>query len=174
VPIWQDDQTHRVQEQEAIHRKGFPHRPRSQLYVLLLPPRLQLRLSPPHFLVLLAADIGEAGKARIIAMGFPSEGSESMYRNPMSEVQRFLEMRHKDHYRVRLSPLSLGRSVRARCCVAAPLFVLCARLSELFLARVSRSTTSALNESTTRGSSTLSLAFPLTITTGTTPPAHHA
>lgn len=44
--------------------------------------------------------IGETGKARILAMGFPSEGSESVYRNPMSEVQRFLELRHKGHYRV--------------------------------------------------------------------------
>jgi len=37
---------------------------------------------------------------QIIAMGFPSEGSESMYRNPMSEVQRMLEMKHKDRYKV--------------------------------------------------------------------------
>lgn len=48
-----------------------------------------------------STDIGETGKARILAMGFPSEGSESVYRNPMSEVQRFLELRHKGHYRVR-------------------------------------------------------------------------
>ncbi len=54
-----------------------------------------LVVSPPQL------DIGETGKARILAMGFPSEGSESVYRNPMSEVQRFLELRHKGHYRVR-------------------------------------------------------------------------
>ncbi len=40
-------------------------------------------------------------------MGFPSEGSESMYRNPMSEVQRLLELKHKDHYKVSLSTLAL-------------------------------------------------------------------
>ncbi|KAL6066495.1 putative Phosphatidylinositol 3 4 5-trisphosphate 3-phosphatase [Balamuthia mandrillaris] len=36
----------------------------------------------------------------IMAMGFPSEGSESIYRNPMTEVQRLLETKHKDCYRV--------------------------------------------------------------------------
>ena len=36
----------------------------------------------------------------IIAMGFPSEGSESLYRNPMSEVQRFFDVRHKDHFKI--------------------------------------------------------------------------
>jgi len=37
---------------------------------------------------------------RIIAMGFPSDGRESIYRNPMGEVQKLLEMKHKDHYKV--------------------------------------------------------------------------
>lgn len=36
----------------------------------------------------------------IIAMGFPSEKLESIYRNSMTEVQRFLQERHANHYRV--------------------------------------------------------------------------
>ena len=37
---------------------------------------------------------------RIIAMGFPSENAEGIYRNPRSEVQAFFEKRHSDHYKV--------------------------------------------------------------------------
>jgi len=37
---------------------------------------------------------------RLIAMGFPSESVEGVYRNPFKEVFRFLETYHKDHYRV--------------------------------------------------------------------------
>jgi len=37
---------------------------------------------------------------RIIAMGFPSEQIEGVYRNPMSEVSKFLTTRHKDHFMV--------------------------------------------------------------------------
>eukprot|EP01101_Sappina_pedata_P006239 TRINITY_DN3060_c0_g1_i1.p1 TRINITY_DN3060_c0_g1~~TRINITY_DN3060_c0_g1_i1.p1 ORF type:complete len:562 (-),score=138.67 TRINITY_DN3060_c0_g1_i1:92-1708(-) len=37
---------------------------------------------------------------RIIAMGFPSEKAEQLYRNPMSKVQKFLKSRHQDHYKV--------------------------------------------------------------------------
>eukprot|EP00762_Andalucia_godoyi_P008239 ANDGO_02994.mRNA.1 Phosphatidylinositol 3 len=37
---------------------------------------------------------------QIIAMGFPSQGREAMFRNPMAECQRFAETRHKDHYKV--------------------------------------------------------------------------
>ncbi|TRY78470.1 hypothetical protein TCAL_06810 [Tigriopus californicus] len=37
---------------------------------------------------------------RIIAMGFPAKGFESLYRNAMSDVKRFLELRHGDHYMV--------------------------------------------------------------------------
>ena len=33
---------------------------------------------------------------RIIAMGFPSQGFEAAYRNPMSEVQRFFTTATKD------------------------------------------------------------------------------
>ncbi len=36
----------------------------------------------------------------IIAMGFPSEGLEGAYRNPMPEVQKFLDQRHPDSYKV--------------------------------------------------------------------------
>lgn len=36
----------------------------------------------------------------VLAMGFPSEKMERMYRNPLSEVARFLETRHGGHYRV--------------------------------------------------------------------------
>ncbi|EGG24421.1 protein tyrosine phosphatase [Cavenderia fasciculata] len=37
---------------------------------------------------------------RVIAMGFPSEKVEGVFRNPMKEVQKFLDQYHKDHYRV--------------------------------------------------------------------------
>ncbi|KAJ9458501.1 Phosphatidylinositol 3 [Diplonema papillatum] len=37
---------------------------------------------------------------RLIAMGFPSHGTEGYYRNPIEEVERFFESRHKGHYRI--------------------------------------------------------------------------
>ena len=37
---------------------------------------------------------------RIIAMGFPSEDVESIYRNPYSDVYRLLETQHRDRYSV--------------------------------------------------------------------------
>lgn len=36
----------------------------------------------------------------LIAMGFPSENVEGVYRNPFKEVFRFLEQMHKDRYKV--------------------------------------------------------------------------
>jgi phosphatidylinositol-3,4,5-trisphosphate 3-phosphatase and dual-specificity protein phosphatase PTEN len=37
---------------------------------------------------------------RLIAMGYPSEEIEGLYRNPYSEVYRFLELNHRGHYKV--------------------------------------------------------------------------
>ena len=38
----------------------------------------------------------------VVAMGFPSEGMEGMFRNPMIEVQKFFETRHPQSYRYNL------------------------------------------------------------------------
>eukprot|EP00042_Codosiga_hollandica_P026069 m.120576 g.120576 ORF g.120576 m.120576 type:complete len:726 (-) comp52085_c0_seq1:1050-3227(-) len=37
---------------------------------------------------------------RLIAMGFPSDGTESLYRNKMVDVQRFFETKHQGRYKV--------------------------------------------------------------------------
>ena len=37
---------------------------------------------------------------RIIAMGFPSHGRESYFRNPIDEVERFFEQRHAKRFRI--------------------------------------------------------------------------
>jgi len=37
---------------------------------------------------------------RIIAMGFPSVGTESIYRNGMVDVQRFFNERHESHFKI--------------------------------------------------------------------------
>lgn len=42
----------------------------------------------------------ENGRGRIIAMGFPAEGLSTAWRNPLSEVRRFLELNHLNRYRV--------------------------------------------------------------------------
>lgn len=36
----------------------------------------------------------------IIAMGFPSEGKEALYRNRMEDVEQFFSFYHKDHFRI--------------------------------------------------------------------------
>jgi len=36
----------------------------------------------------------------VVAMGFPSEGTEGMYRNHMKDVKKFFDTYHKDHYKV--------------------------------------------------------------------------
>ncbi|XP_075923878.1 phosphatidylinositol 3,4,5-trisphosphate 3-phosphatase TPTE2-like isoform X4 [Petromyzon marinus] len=37
---------------------------------------------------------------RVIAMSFPSSGKQAVYRNPIQEVARFLDMKHGNHYKV--------------------------------------------------------------------------
>ena len=46
---------------------------------------------------------------QVIAMGFPTEGAEAAYRNPMSEVQRFFQTKHAGHYRIYNLCIEKGR-----------------------------------------------------------------
>ena len=43
---------------------------------------------------------GNEGVEQLIAMGFPSEGGEAMYRNPLREVRRFFNTFHQGHFKV--------------------------------------------------------------------------
>jgi phosphatidylinositol-3,4,5-trisphosphate 3-phosphatase/dual-specificity protein phosphatase PTEN len=45
-------------------------------------------------------DLAYIGDTRLLAMGYPSEGAEGVYRNPLSEVQRFLDKYHPHKYMV--------------------------------------------------------------------------
>ena len=89
----------------------------------------------------------------IIAMGFPSEGLEGAYRNPMPEVQKFLDQRHPDSYKVHLHSL--------KHCI--PLFNFCVVLESRYSSFVHmradfhRSTISARSARTTRPNSTIAL-----------------
>eukprot|EP00756_Hemistasia_phaeocysticola_P005734 Hpha_TRINITY_DN13475_c0_g2::TRINITY_DN13475_c0_g2_i1::g.131359::m.131359/K01110/PTEN; phosphatidylinositol-3,4,5-trisphosphate 3-phosphatase and dual-specificity protein phosphatase PTEN len=36
----------------------------------------------------------------VLAMGFPSHGTEGLFRNPVDQVERFFDQRHRNHFRI--------------------------------------------------------------------------
>lgn len=64
---------------------------------------------------------GTVERDRIIAMGFPSEGAEGLYRNPLSEVKKFFSQYHAGHFKIynlcseRAYDLQVGSLLRVFC-----------------------------------------------------------
>lgn len=59
---------------------------------------LDLACNYTSYLYLKCQDITD----RIIAMGFPSMGMEKVYRNPMSQVQKFFNEYHPNAHKVKI------------------------------------------------------------------------
>ena len=50
----------------------------------------------------------------VMGMGYPSESMESIYRNSLEDIKKFLEEWHKDHYKVRGVTTSRSFTATAR------------------------------------------------------------